>query len=417
MQVSKSLGLFSIIVAISLTTVGASSHASLATKGPAAAPQIEGSIVEDAAYDFDMYREKNPVRGYSAWAVLGGPGGKGIIFYISGDVEPSAAEEIDSLRKKYGIEIEVRDTPFEYNYLVKSLDELLPNLLKIPQYASIGPTKDRQAISIGVEGELTDSVRNQFEEMVGQKFPDIPILFKADRRTTKAQLLNGPGRFQDTTPYRSGSQIVDAGNTNSWCTLGFRARRASTSSWVYITAAHCMNGNSSNDNWLAGNYPSHVVGTEGTVDYGTDTMILIPTSSTTNYMYYGAYNATTTQPVPVGYDPGIDTTVYLDGAIRGQNSYTVTDKDLYRDAGPLMELIVTNDLYWSTGHGDSGGPVYNIAQGHAVGRGVIHAGRTGTEGTCSQGMPNPPAPYNVCYWDQYASQINAVETALGVAVQ
>jgi hypothetical protein len=137
-----------------------------------AAPTSNGPA-EAAAFAFDKYRDGTPVPGYSSYAVSEGV----LIFYIAGAVKGSVAAELDSLREKYGVVIEVKDTPFERTYMLQAFRALLPRLMKIPQYVSIGPSNDRQSVQVGYDGTLTDSMKRSFETLIGTKFPDIPVVF------------------------------------------------------------------------------------------------------------------------------------------------------------------------------------------------------------------------------------------------
>ncbi len=196
------------------------------------------------------------------------------------------------------------------------------------------------------------------------------------------------------------------------CSLGFRAYKPSLAQHVQLTAFHCY----APGTWetLAG----QTIGTNGAATSQMDAMVIVPASGKafSQSMFYSSWNSTLTRSVPVGYNPGDGTTVYANGAFRGQSTQEVIAIDLMAGSyGPYFVMESANSGY-NVGPGDSGGPVYNAptSVGHAVGRGLIKGATGGSpQGTCSQGDPNAAGP---CFSQVVVGQIDEIESTLNLDV-
>ena len=365
----------------------------------------DGDRAQAAANAFDAYRDRNPVSNYSSYALTG----DGLIYYVAGSLDAADSDVLENLSREYGVNVDVRPTPFERKALITGITEMLPKLATIPEYAQIGPTKDRQAILIGVDGEVTPSLRARFESLTNEAFPGVPVVYEYAKKASGGENL--VGRQSDTSPFFGGGAIING--AGAICSLGFRAYRPSTSSYIELTANHCRDSFATSWSTFAGSS----VGNNSAGSSVTDSMIVTPASGKafSNGMWYGSYYVTTSRPIPTGYNPGDGTTVYANGALRGQSTQAVADIDRFVGTqGPLFLIQSTNGGR-NIGGGDSGGPVYNLINGSGVGRGLINEALASSfKGSCTQG--DPDFDYTGCYASVWASQIDEIEDVLNVSV-
>src|SRR5674476_857483 len=257
----------------------------------------------------------------------------------------------------------------------------------------------------------TDSGNNNSNDRVAPKraLPDHQnsATNYTDHRYQEALLASQ----SDTSPFFGGGAIING--AGAICSLGFRAYRPSTSSYIELTANHCRDSFATSWSTFAGSS----VGNNSAGSSVTDSMIVTPASGKafSNGMWYGSYYATTSRPIPTGYNPGDGTTVYANGALRGQSTQAVADIDRFVGTqGPLFLIQSTNGGR-NIGGGDSGGPVYNLINGSGVGRGLINEALASSfKGSCTQG--DPDFDYTGCYASVWASQIDEIEDVLNVSV-
>jgi len=418
----RSVGLVSIAVAGTLVALPAPRTAgaeSVSVSGPTSAPvppkagQIDKSEPpESAAEEFlDSVEALAKQSGLidQIVSLVVDPGSTSVHLYVNQGLADLLAGRLDGLSRSFGIRALVVPTAIT-NAALNQVFDLTAAQISPDVSVTARLSPDRSTYYINVASDLSRDQLRSLATQASAVSPGFPVVVEA---AGGQSAIATNSRHLDTSPFWGGAAISDS-TAHYMCSTGLRAKLNGTSTYVELIARHCVLDATSTA-WYA-QYdadvdPPHTGALEGNNSSTTsqyDDAAYLQSAAGTDFhpdIYTGSYLSTTYRSVVTGYTPGMNTTIYLSGGIRGQSTTTVVDDnfdirfndhtgthgDTIIHNGILAKQVGLND---TNGTGDSGSPFYTVHPNgvDAIGRGLM----TGITTVNAVGDPLPGADIGDC---------------------